>query len=135
MTKILSFFPDRIALFRSAKMNTELFYNLVHVASSDGLLHEKEIQILMEEAIHCGISHDVAQKLMTYSEDINYVPPRSESESKIFLEKLVKIALADGTLSVREMEIINKKRIELNISKTYLEALIKTSEVPLKKQA
>lgn len=128
ISKIISLFPDRIQIFRTAKMNTELFYNLVFVACSDGLLHEKEIEMLMQEAPGCGISHDIALNLMTFSEDLSYFPPQSEAEAKLFLEKLVKIAMADGRLTVREMEIITTKRIELKLSKTYLDALIQSYE-------
>jgi uncharacterized membrane protein YebE (DUF533 family) len=137
ISKIISLFPDRIQIFRTAKMNTELFYNLVFVACSDGLLHEKEIEMLMQEAPGCGISHDIALNLMTFSEDLSYFPPQSEAEAKLFLEKLVKIAMADGRLTVREMEIITTKRIELKLSKTYLDALIQSYEYLLleKKQA
>jgi hypothetical protein len=137
ISKVLSLFPDRIQIFRTAKMKTELYYNLVFVACSDGLLHEKEIEMLMHEAPGCGISHDVALNLMTFSDEISYFPPQSEAEAKLFLSKLVKIAMADGHLSVREIEIITTKRIELNLSKTYLDALIQSYDYLLlqKKQA
>jgi hypothetical protein len=82
--------------------------------------------MLIQEAPGCGISHDVALNLMTFSDEISYFPPQSEAEAKLFLSKLVKIAMADGHLSVREIEIITTKRIELNISKTYLDALIQS---------
>lgn len=135
MMNFFNFLPDRIQLFRSAKLKTELFYNLVYVATSDGLLHEKEVEILLREAKECGISHATAERILAHTSDLSYDPPKTNEEKNIFLEKLVHIAFADGNLSVRELEIINQKRIELGISKTYLDVLIKTNTRQLLKQA
>lgn len=128
MSRVISisdFFPNRIEVFKAARMSTDLFYNLVFVATSDGILHEKEVEVLMKEAEACGVGADIAHEMLRFPEELRFAPPRTEDEKKTFLLKLVNMAFADGDLSVHEMEVINNKRIELGLSKTYLDMLLK----------
>lgn len=103
---------------------TEHFLNLVNMAASDGEIHPREFEILVEIGIESGFSESQMKYVIQHPSEHEFVMPNSRLQANKLLSDLVKMALADGNIAESEYERLCGHSDRLQVPRQDLDYMI-----------
>ncbi len=105
-------------------MKIEHFENLVAVAYADGILTEKEIDLLAESAYEAGLSRDEIGNVLERGSTLKFIVPQSFDDREQQLVDCIRMAMVDGEVHEKEYELCLQIALKLDFDQKYLNNII-----------
>lgn len=106
------------------QIHLDHFKNLVAVAFADGVLDQKELEILGDKATDYGIDADLVQEVLDNAHNLVFEVPLNKFDKEEQLADVVYMAMIDGKVHEKEYELCLRISERLDMDKTYLDKII-----------
>ncbi len=118
-------------------LGTEILAWMIYVMLADGKIDEKERKMLTNFAKQKNISQDFLEKMITsaLNQTLQTQLPKNEEEAKEWLNLMIKMALADGTIDKNEKIMLQVFSRRIGLEKSELETMINKTREELFKQS
>ncbi len=107
------------------QIKTEHFSNLIAVAFADGVLHEKELNLLKDKAEEFNVSKEDVQKLMDNAQNLIFDIPLNFEDKEQQLIDVVLMTMVDGIVHPKEYALCLKIAKKMDFDENYLDHIIK----------
>lgn len=97
------------------------FQNLVSIALVDGILHEKEKEILTRKAITLNLDENTVKTIYSNLKYIDFAAPLKHEERVAFLNDAFDVILADGNVDIREVEKCVNTCIQMGLDMDFID--------------
>lgn len=98
--------------------------NLIEVALADGHLATEEWNMMVYLAEKFNISEHQIKEIKDNPDSVKFVVPKTHEESVLQIEDLLMVMTVDHEISTREVELIKKIAIKLNVLPQMVDELI-----------
>lgn len=108
---------------------TNYLHNLIAIANSDGGICDREMQYLKKKATSLGFDEVDLERMLQNASEFELVPPSSYFTKIKYLNDCVDMAMADGKVSAKEMEMCRKICIRIGLDVIHLHEAITLKKV------
>ena len=109
------------------RMNRSYLKNLVALASSDGMVHPKELAVLKDAAENADVSESELAEMIQNVQEYRYYIPESYEDRETQLIQMLSLAIADGEFSIDEYNLCKMVAEKLDFTERELNLIIKLS--------
>ncbi|MEO1099524.1 MAG: hypothetical protein AAFX57_17490 [Bacteroidota bacterium] len=109
------------------KMSESNLKNLIALASADGHVDEKELEVIKDAAKSAGFTSEKLQDWLKKGSDFIHVIPEREEDRETQLIQMLSLAIADGEFSADEYALCKTVAERLGFTKQELDMIIKLS--------
>ncbi|MEM1405807.1 MAG: hypothetical protein AAGG59_03450 [Bacteroidota bacterium] len=118
---------DGLGAALSRKMSESNLKNLIALASADGHVDEKELEVIKDAAKSAGFTDEKLQDWLKKGSEFVHVIPEREEDRETQLIQMLSLAIADGEFSADEYALCKTVAERLGFTKQELDMIIKLS--------
>lgn len=104
-------------------------HNLIAIANLDGGICDREMLYLKRKAGELGINEIDLERMLQNANEFELIPPSNYFIKIKYLNDCVEMALADGTVSVKELEMCRKICGRIGLDEIHLHEAITLRKV------
>jgi len=110
---------------KHSKKNKSLLQAYINIAKADGNIHPKELELLLQFGKKFGFTSDeINEQIKSSSDNIEPKIPINTSNKLSLIMDFFRLAIADGHVDEKEVDIIRTYTLQLGYTEELFEELV-----------